>query len=589
MLHRRFLTVVLAGTSVFAACAPAAAPPPTGPTLSASAPTSAVTAQAPAATAASKPAPAVTAAPKPVASVVAAPPAATTAPAQPTVASASKPAAGATRGGELVLSQYEDADTLDPTFGGTAGGRLVFTNMCEKLYDLDATGQIVPQLAAAAPEISADGLTVTIKLRLGVKFNDGTPMDAQSVKVSLDRHRTLQGSRRAAELSAVKDVSVVDPTTVRLTLAQPSAPLLATLADRAGMILSPTQLDKLGDKFGTSPVCVGPFNFVERTPGDRTVLERAPNYYDADKVMLDRVVFKFIPDDNVRTSNLRSGDVQISDRVATTDVAALQADTNYRVTKVTTNGYGSLNINISNVGGIGTPPVTPDSALARDPRMREAFELSLDRAQINQIVYNGFQEPGCSPLSPSSPFAPADLKCPARDIARAKDLIAQVGEPTPIAVELQMATGPVNLRLGELIQSMAKEAGFAVTVLPLDNTTSFANLGKGAFQMALTPWSGRVDPDGNIYSFQYSKGPDNNANVADPRIDQLLDQARIETSVDGRKKLYADAIALIRERRSIIYLYFQNVFTAVSTRVSGYEMYVDGMPRLKMVSLAPAR
>jgi peptide/nickel transport system substrate-binding protein len=413
--------------------------------------------------------------PKPAAT---APPAqATTAPAQATTAPAAAPAASGTRGGELVIAQYEDADTLDPTFGGTAGGRLVFTNFCEKLYDLDAKGGIVPQLTTSLPEISADGLTVTIKLRPGVKFNDGTPMDAQSVKVSLDRHRSLEGSRRAAELSAVKDVSVVDPTTVRLTLKQPSAPLVATLADRAGMILSPAQLDKLGDKFGTNPVCVGPFNFVERTPGDRTVLERAKDYYDANKVMLDRVVFKFIPDDNVRTSNLRSGDIQIADRVPTTDVAALQADPAFKVTKVTTNGYGGLNINIANVGGIGTPPGTPDSALARDPRLREAFELSLDRGQINQIVYNGFQEPGCSPLSPASPFAPTDLKCPPRDVARAKELIAQVGQPTPIAVELQMNTGPVNLRLGELIQSMAKDAGFAVTVLPLDNTTSFANLG----------------------------------------------------------------------------------------------------------------
>jgi peptide/nickel transport system substrate-binding protein len=107
--------------------------------------------------------------------------------------------------------------------------------------------------------------------------------------------------------------------------------------------------------------------------------------------------------------------------------------------------------------------------------------------------------------------------------------------------------------------------------------------------MAYTPWSGRVDPDGNIYNFQHSKGSDNNANVSDPRIDQLLDQARVETSVEARKKLYTDAIALIRERRSNIYLYFQNVFTAASTRVSGYDMYVDGMPRLKSVSLAPAR
>jgi peptide/nickel transport system substrate-binding protein len=555
-----FLTfVVVAG-----ACAPAA--PPVAPTSAPPAPTVAAVA---------KP----TEAPKP---------AVTTAPAAATPTAAPKPAAPvASGGGELVLSQYEDAETLDPTLGGTAGGRLIFTQMCEKLYDLDARGAVVPQLATALPEVSADGLTVTIKLRPGVKFNDGTLMDAQSVKISLDRHRTLQGSRRAAELSAVKDVAVVDPTTVRLTLGQPSSPLVATLADRAGMIMSPAQLDKMGDKFGTNPVCVGPFSFVERNPGDRTVLQKAKDYYDADKVKLDRVVFKFIPDDTVRMSNLRSGDILIADRVPTTDVAAMQNDPNFKVTRVTTNGYNALTINISNVGGIGTPPGTPDSALAHDPRLREAFELSLDRAQINQIVFNGLQEPGCSPISPSSPFAPADLKCPGRDIARAKELIAQAGVATPVPVELQINQGTVNQRFAELVQAMAKDAGFAVTVLPLDNTTSLANMTKGGFQVAFSPWSGRVDPDGNIYSFHYTKGPDNNANVSDPQLDELLDQARAQSSLEARKKLYADAIAIIRERRSNIYLWFSNVFTAASSRVSGYEMYVDGMPRLKNVSLSP--
>jgi peptide/nickel transport system substrate-binding protein len=96
-----------------------------------------------------------------------------------------------------------------------------------------------------------------------------------------------------------------------------------------------------------------------------------------------------------------------------------------------------------------------------------------------------------------------------------------------------------------------------------------------------------VDPDGNIYTFNYTNGPDNNANVSDPQLDQLLDRARAESSLDARKKLYADAITMIRERRSNIYLWFSNVFTAASSRVSGYEMYVDGMPRLKNVSLSP--
>src|SRR5229473_172526 len=124
----------------------------------------------------------------------------TRAPTAPAQSPAGAPPGPPKRGGELVISTFEDADRLDPTFGGTAGGREIFFNMCEPLYDLSADGTIVPRLAAELPRSSADGLTATILLRRDVRFNDGTPMDAQAVKITLDRYRTLAGSRRASEL-----------------------------------------------------------------------------------------------------------------------------------------------------------------------------------------------------------------------------------------------------------------------------------------------------------------------------------------------------------------------------------------------------
>ena len=109
-------------------------------------------------------------------------------------------------GGEINISQFEDADTLDPTFAGTAGSREIFINMCEKLYDIDLEGALVPQLATAMPEISEDGLTMTIPVREGVVFNDGTPFDAAAVAKSLDRHLNAEGSRRAGELSSIASI-----------------------------------------------------------------------------------------------------------------------------------------------------------------------------------------------------------------------------------------------------------------------------------------------------------------------------------------------------------------------------------------------
>src|SRR3954468_15692466 len=218
-------------------------------------------------------------------------------------------------GGTMTVALAEDPDLLDPTQARTFVGRIVFANLCEKLYDVDENLKIVPQLAASLPKISNGGKTVTIDIRQGVKFNDGTTLDAKAVKTSLDRHRTLKASARASELEPVKSVSVVDSDTVRLTLDGAYAPLTAQLADRSGMVMSPKQLSKLGDKFSSNPVCVGPFQYVSRKEGDQIVLKKATDYYDASKVKLDRLVFRIIEESNARSANLRSGDVNVAERL----------------------------------------------------------------------------------------------------------------------------------------------------------------------------------------------------------------------------------------------------------------------------------
>src|SRR5512137_1330068 len=135
----------------------------------------------------------------------------------------------------LRIGLAEDPDALDPTTARTYVGRIVFASICDKLFDIDEKLNIVPQLALSH-ETSADGKTVTIKLRPGVKFHDGEPFDAAAAKFSLDRHLSMQGSFRRAEISQVDRVEVVDPLTIRLQLKSPFSPLIAQLTDRAGMM-----------------------------------------------------------------------------------------------------------------------------------------------------------------------------------------------------------------------------------------------------------------------------------------------------------------------------------------------------------------
>ena len=139
----------------------------------------------------------------------------------------------------LVVALDRDPDILDPSLARTYVGRIVFASLCEKLYEIDETLTLQPQLAAELPRFSDGGKTVTIKLRPGVSFNDGTPMNAEAVKFSLDRHRTMKGSNRRSELELITEIEAPDPQTVRIRLARPFTPIVAALADRSGMPVSP--------------------------------------------------------------------------------------------------------------------------------------------------------------------------------------------------------------------------------------------------------------------------------------------------------------------------------------------------------------
>lgn len=490
------------------------------------------------------------------------------------------------RGGTLTIALNADPDVLDPTLGTTLNGRIVFTSICEKLYDIDASSTLVPQLAAALPQTSADGRTVTIKLRTGVKFNDGTTMDAASVKKSLDRHRTLDKSARAADLSAVQKVDVVDPSTVRLTLSRPFTPLTAQLADRAGMIMSPKALDAEGDNFGANPVCVGPFKFQSRTSGSQIVVVRSPFYYDAAKVRLDKIIYKIIVDPNVRAANLKSGDVQVADQLQTPTVASVKADPNLRVVSGGGLANYGFSINIGNVHGSTEKAGAVNTPLGKSPLLRQAFELSLDRSAINKTVYNGLNQPDCGPLPLNSPFRPRDVPCPGRDIAKAKQLVAQSGVKTPIPVNLISPNDSQNERLAEVIQQMTKDAGFDVHVQTIEFATTL-DMGKaGKFDVLLNGWSGRVDPDGDLSGLVTTGGVNNFEGMSDPGIDKPIQQAAATANVAQRAQLYDAALKRLAALRGQIYLYHNKYYEGLAKNIAGFRYYEDGIPRLTTAGYA---
>src|ERR1700726_4512720 len=244
----------------------------------------------------------------------------------------------------LRIGLAEDPDVLDPTLARTYVGRMVFAAFCDKLFDIDERLNIVPQLALSH-ETSADGKEMTIKLRPGVKFQDGEPFDAEAAKFSLERHLNMQGSFRKPELATVDHVEVVDPLTIKLVLKTPFSPLIAQLTDRAGMMVAPKAAKEAGDKFGLHPVCAGPYKFVERVQQDRMVFEKFPDYWNKDNVFIDRVVYLPIVDATVRLANLKSGGLDLIERVLATDIKDVRADKRLKLATALELGYLGLTVN----------------------------------------------------------------------------------------------------------------------------------------------------------------------------------------------------------------------------------------------------
>src|SRR6195952_948322 len=244
----------------------------------------------------------------------------------------------------LRIGLAEDPDILDPSIARTYVGRIVFSAFCDKLFDIDEKLNIVPQLALSH-ETSADGKEMTIKLRPGVKFHDGEPFDAEAAKFSLDRHITLPTSFRKPELASVDHIDVVDPLTIKLVLKAPYSPLIAQLTDPAGMMVSPKAAKEAGDKFGLHPVCAGPYKFVERVQQDRIVFEKFTDYWNKDNVFIDRVVFLPIVDATVRLANLKSGALDLIERVLATDIKDVRADSRIKLSTALELGYFGLTIN----------------------------------------------------------------------------------------------------------------------------------------------------------------------------------------------------------------------------------------------------
>lgn len=475
---------------------------------------------------------------------------------------------------ELRIGLQEDPDKLDPALARTFVGRIVFASLCDKLVDITPQLDYVPQLATSWGW-SDDNKALTMELRQDVVFHDGTPFDAEAVKFNIERSLNLKGSNRASEVRPVDRVEVKGPHQVVLHLKEPYAPLLAQLSDRAGMMISPDaarKADSEGKEFAAATVCSGPFKFTERVAQDRIVLDRFDGYYDKDSIHLDRIVFLPIPDQTVRLANLQSGDLDIIERAPTQDLDTIRNDPGLQLASITSLGYQGLTFNIGNGPRAKGP-------MGQNAKLRQALELAIDREALNQVAFNGAYVVGNQPVPPENPFYAQGIPIPGRDVEKAKALVNEAGFDQ-VAFELMVANNPEQQRVGEIVQAMASEAGFDVKLKAMEFAAALDLQENGDFEVFAVGWSGRTDPDGNTHTHTETNGALNDGKYSNPRVDELLNQARATPDLEQRKKLYADAMEIVvNEDRPRVYLYHQVWYYGVRKSVTGFTPYPDGLIR----------
>ena len=366
---------------------------------------------------------------------------------------------------------------------------------------------------------------------------------------------------------------MVDPLTIRLVLKAPSSPLIAQLTDRAGMMVSPKAAKEAGDKFGLKPVCAGPYKFVERVQQDRIVVERFADYWNKANVHIDRITYLPIVDGTVRLANLKSGGLDLLERLLATDIKEAKSDSKLKLNAIPDLSYWGITINVANGDKAKNP-------LGQSAKVRQALELSLDREAINQVVFNGEFVPGNQWVGPDNFYYQKSLPIPKRDVNKAKALLKEAGVTPPLAIDFMVPQGAENKAISEVVQAMAAEAGFDMKIRVTEFATSLKSAEAGDYQAYLIGWSGRTDPDGNLYTFHACNAPNNNGKYCNAEVDKLLNEARTFSEPAKRKPVYEKVAKTLLEEGHIVYLYHRKVLIAQTTKLDGFVPVPDGLVRV---------
>jgi len=463
----------------------------------------------------------------------------------------------------LVIGLDDDPPQLDPHRSSAAVDRQTFQSLFNKLIDIDEELNYVPELATDW-EVSDDELVYTLTLQEGVLFHDGTSFNAEAVKFNFERMLDLDlSSPRQSEVNLVSEVNVIDDYEVEIVLSEPFAPFLSVLTDRAGMMVSPTAVEELGDDFQNQPVGSGPYEFVERVAQDKIELTRFEDYW-GEIPAIENVVIRPYGDEDVRITNLVSGEVDLVNKVAFKDIEKLEEDPNITLMEQDSIGHQGVHLNTR------TAPFD-------NKQVRQAFNYAIDRTAITEVVFHNGAVPSVSAFAPPS-WANPDFEQPHADVEKAKALLAESGMED-VSFSLMIRPTPEEEQMAQMMQSMLGEVGITMEVEMIEFGTMLDKLDSGDFEAARLGWSGRVDPDGNVYHYYKTDASNNYTGYSSPKVDELLDNARTVSDQDERASMYKEMAEILWDDAPFIFMYHELDYKAMKSNVKGFKHIPDTMVR----------
>jgi len=556
--RRRFIALLVAAPAAIVACGPQtpaapAAPPPTSGQAAAP----------------SKPAEAKPAEAKPVATMAPAqqtgaqPPSSQPVAAQPTAqqAPAQKPAAGPAPAGQLVVGQGIDPDTLDPQVTASAAVWSITLNVYDTLVTRDKQGRLQPGLAQSWRPL--DDKTWEVKLREGVQFHNGEPLDGEAVKYSIER--ILDPALKAvmtSTINTIDGVTVVDPLTVRIGTKEPDPLLPSRLSQQYGHVLPPKYAREAGpDGLAKKPIGAGPFKFVSWQKDEAVTLEAVPGHWRQPKVQ--KVLFKPIPEGAARVAAAKTGAVDIAAAIPPVDFASIQSGDRTTGIEVTSNRAFLMNLDT-----IAFEPF-------KDKRVRQALNYAIDVDAIIKNTLNGYGKPLASSVIAECFGYDASIQPYGHDLDKAKALLAEAGYPNGFEVGLDSTDGryPQDKEIATVLVGQLARAGITVKL----QTFEWGSFYDGVQAKKRAPIhdigmsTELFDPDNTFSTHFHSERGKIWARWKNDEFNALADRGRTTLDENVRRQSLSQAQRIQHEEAPMLFLQQITYLYGVNKRVSGWE------------------